>query len=94
MAVFQKEPKARSCVTCPTCSCEIPLVCELRLPTEFSVPCPGCGRRTVYQSAETHDPDDDAGATQTCHAIEFSTKKKESMQPKSWLNEWASSLLQ
>jgi len=52
--------------------------------------CPNCGQRKVYQSAEAHDPKQDAEATKTSRRIQFSTGKKKSMQPKSWLNEWAS----
>jgi predicted RNA-binding Zn-ribbon protein involved in translation (DUF1610 family) len=45
------------------CSREIALVGELRLPEEFSVLCPNCGRRKVYRSAAVHDQTQDAEAT-------------------------------
>ena len=56
MAVFRKIVNAGvSCVTCPTCSGEIPVQIALRLPREFSVKCPNCGWRREYQSAGLHD---------------------------------------
>ena len=45
-----------ACVSCPACAREIPLVGRPRLPLEFSVPCPNCGHRNVYQPAAAHDP--------------------------------------
>ena len=89
MATSRKVPQTDTCVRCPTCSWEIPLRGALRLPQEYSVPCPNCGRRNIYQSAEAHVPRLDAEGTKTSgRIIQFGTKK--AMQPKSWLNEWAS----
>ena len=94
MATFQKDPETDNYVSCPRCSCEIPLAGTIRLPREFSVLCPNCGRRDVYQPAEAHDPKQGAAATRTAGSIQFSTGKKEPIRPKSWLNEWACSVLQ
>ena len=62
------------CVGCPTCSCEIPVVGTLRLPQEFSVLCPNCRHRNVYQSAEVRDPKQDAAATMAPRNIQFGKK--------------------
>ncbi len=92
MSVFQKEPKSGTCVSCPRCSYEIPLENILRLPNDFSVLCPSCGHRSVYLSAQTHDPTQYEGAVRTTVGTEFSTRKKPLAQPKSWLSEWTSSM--
>jgi endogenous inhibitor of DNA gyrase (YacG/DUF329 family) len=92
VAVFQRDPKTRSCVSCPTCSHEIPLASTLRLPGVFSVPCPNCGQRKVYQSAEAHDPKQEAEVVKASGPIQFATRRKRSMRPKSWLHAWVSSL--
>ena len=63
-----------ACVVCPACSREIPLAGTLRLSKEFSVPCPNCGHRNVYQSAGTRDPKQDAEATRTPAKIQFGKK--------------------
>jgi hypothetical protein len=63
-----------SSVSCPACSCEIPVVGTQRLPREFSVLCPNCGQRNFYQQVETHDPKQDAGAARTPAKIEFGKK--------------------
>ena len=52
-----------SCVICPLCSWEIPLVGTLRPPGEFSALCPNCGHRNIYQSDDARDPKRDADAT-------------------------------
>ena len=91
MAVFQRDPKTRSCVSCPTCLYEIPLA-STRVPGVFSVPCPSCGQRKVYQSTEAHDPKQEAEVTKASGPIQFATGRKRSMRQKSRLNEWLSSL--
>jgi uncharacterized Zn finger protein (UPF0148 family) len=63
-----------SCVSCPSCSHEIRLVGKARLPREFSVLCPACGHRNVYQQADAHDPRPDAGATRAPAKIHFGKK--------------------
>jgi uncharacterized Zn finger protein (UPF0148 family) len=91
VAVFQRNPKAGTFVTCPACHAEIPLLNKQQLPGEFSVQCPSCGLRKPYQSAEAHEPKQDAEAIKPSESrIQFSTKNTKSMPPKSWLNEWAS----
>jgi uncharacterized Zn finger protein (UPF0148 family) len=94
----RNEANSGSRVTCPTCSYEITLDGASRLPAEFSVPCPNCGRRTIYKSADAHDPKHDAEATKTPRTIRFSTDEKTKRQAlirgKSWLNEYATWLMQ
>jgi predicted RNA-binding Zn-ribbon protein involved in translation (DUF1610 family) len=85
VATSRKVSQIDTCVRCPTCSWEIPLVGTLRLPREYSVLCPNCGQRKVYQAAQAHDLKQDAEATKTSgRIIQFGTKK--AMEPKSWLN--------
>jgi hypothetical protein len=43
MATSQDIFNINACVSCPMCSSEIPLPGGLRLPRQFSVPCPNCG---------------------------------------------------
>jgi uncharacterized Zn finger protein (UPF0148 family) len=88
MAISRKDSSTGTYVNCPTCGREIRVVTALRLPGEFSVLCPNCGDRQVYQSAETHDTKEDPEGTKTSRRIQFG--KKKSMHPKSWLNQWAS----
>jgi len=78
-------------VSCPTCAREIPVMGTSRLPRDFSVLCPNCGRRKVYQLAEVHDLKRDAETPQASGRIQFG--KKNWMEPKSKLNTWASWLL-
>lgn len=104
MAVFRKivNPDAGvSCVTCPTCSCEIPVQSALRLPREFSVKCPNCGWRREYQSAELHDAKPEAESPRELPRIQFGKKdvrkiEKENIfiQPETRLNQLVSWLLQ
>jgi uncharacterized Zn finger protein (UPF0148 family) len=98
VATIRNEPKIGAFVSCPACSCEIPLEGAPRLPAEFSVPCPSCGRRTVYQSADAHDSKKAAEATNTFGRARFPAKKKTNKQaptaPKSWLNDAATWLMQ
>ena len=93
VATSWKDFKTDTCVSCPACSCEIRLPSALRLPGQFSVLCPNCGQRKNYGSAEVHDRKD-AEATDTFRRIQFGGRKKISIEPKSWLNECASWLLQ
>jgi hypothetical protein len=92
VAIYRKIIKTDTCVSCPTCSREIPVLGTSRLPREFSVLCPSCGRRKAYQLDEVHDRTQDAETTQAAGLIQFG--KKNWIQPKSGLNEWASWLLQ
>ena len=98
MATIRNEPKISSFVSCPACSGEIPLEGGSRLPAEFSVPCPSCGRRTIYQSADAHDSKKSEEATNTFGRTRFPAKKKTKKQapipPKSWLKECATWLMQ
>jgi hypothetical protein len=102
MAVFRKitQPDT-SCVRCPTCSCEIPVLNARRLPREFSVMCPNCGWRKEHQSAELHDTKQDAESIHEFRNIRFGKrngKKNENkdifIRPKTRLNELVSWLLQ
>jgi hypothetical protein len=92
VATFQRDQKTRTCVNCPACSYEIRLVSPLRLPGEFSVPCPNCGLRKVYESAEAHDPRPEPEVTKTSGRIQFATGRKKSKHLRTRLNEWVSSL--
>jgi hypothetical protein len=85
--------KVENCVTCPGCSCEIPLHGTERLPGQFSVQCPNCGHREKYAPAEVHDRKETAKPDYAIREIQFG-RKKISVQPKSRLNAWASWLLQ
>ncbi|MGH8637851.1 MAG: hypothetical protein ACREUZ_12030 [Burkholderiales bacterium] len=64
------------CVRCPACSFEIRLAGGLRLPPEFSVLCPGCGRRKVYRSAETYESLPDARVAATPRRTGFGKKTR------------------
>jgi hypothetical protein len=104
VAVFRKilNPDAGvSCVTCPTCSCEIPVQSALRLPREFSVKCPNCGLRREYQSAELHDAKPKAESPRELPRIQFGRKDVKKIetenifiQPETRLNQLVSWLLQ
>jgi hypothetical protein len=88
VATFERSPREAACVSCSACFFEIPLVNALRLPGEFSVPCPNCGQRKVYRSAEAHDPKSGTEATKTFGRVHFPARERTTMQPKSWLNGW------
>jgi hypothetical protein len=104
VAVFRKivKPDAIvSCVSCPTCSCEIPVHSPQRMPREFSVKCPNCGWRREYQPAELHDARRGAEATREFPRIQFGKKDVKKIetenifiQPKTRLNQLVSWLLQ
>jgi hypothetical protein len=63
-----------NCVSCPTCSYEIPVQSTLRMPREFSVLCPNCGWRREYQPADLHDAGRGAEPTRQFPGIQFGTK--------------------
>jgi hypothetical protein len=102
MAVFRKivQPDTTlSCVRCPTCSCEIPVLNARRLPPEFSVLCPNCGSRKEYQLAGLHDTKRDAESK--LHKIQFGKRDGKNsansdifIPPKTRLNGLVSWLLQ
>jgi hypothetical protein len=104
VAVFRKIviPDARlSCVSCPTCACEIPVQSALRLPREFSVKCPNCGWRKEYQSAELHNAKPEAEPPHEFPRIQFGKKNVKKIetenifiQPETRLNQLVSWLLQ
>jgi len=104
VAVFRKIIKpdvSMSCVSCSTCSCEIPVHSALRMPREFSVLCPNCEWRNEYQPADLHDARRDAKATREFPRIQFGRKnvkkiEKENIfiQPETRLNQLVSWLLQ
>ena len=88
MAIFQRDSRNRSCVSCPTCSYEIPVASAPPLRGEFSVPCPNCGQRKMYRPAEVRDPRQDAQAIVVSRTIPFATGRKMPPRPQSWLNAW------
>jgi hypothetical protein len=102
VAVYRKAVNAGvSCVSCPTCSCEIPVQSGLRMPREFSVKCPNCGGRREYQSAELHDARPEAGLPREFQGIQFGRKNIKKIetedifiQPETRLNQLVSWLLQ
>jgi len=63
-----------SCVRCPMCSCEIPLVGAPHLPSEFSAACPNCGHRNVYLKAAARDVNPAAAAIKATRKIQFGKK--------------------
>ncbi len=65
MATSQDISKIDACVSCPMCSSEIPLPSGLRLPRQFSVPCPNCGQRKIHDLAEVHNRKDNASQIST-----------------------------
>jgi len=73
MAPSQDIFNINACVSCPMCSSEIPLPGGLRLPRQFSVPCPNCEQRKIHGLAEIHNRKEDA-APQTFPEIEFGSK--------------------
>jgi len=102
VAAFRKVVKieaAVSCVSCSTCSFEIPVPSAQRLPREFSVLCPNCGWRREYLSTDLHDARQDAEPPRQFPRIPFGKRheKKEEkifIQPKTRLNQLTSWLLQ
>jgi hypothetical protein len=104
MTVFRKvvTPDAVvSCVSCPTCSFEIPVQGGLRMPRGFSVLCPNCGWRREYQPADLHDARPEAELLRDFPKIQFgkkNVKKIETVdifiQPETRLNQLVSWLLQ
>jgi hypothetical protein len=94
--------KADIGVTCPTCSCEIPVAAANSLPREFSVLCPNCGGRKFYLLAQIHDRKPDAEIIQISARPQFGMKRVtdpdqtigQPMPPKSWLSELGSWLVQ
>jgi predicted RNA-binding Zn-ribbon protein involved in translation (DUF1610 family) len=99
VATIRNESKISSFVSCPACAGEIPLEGSPRLPAEFSVPCPSCGRRTIFQSADAHDSKKSEEAANTFGRPRFPAKKKKAKAQaptarKSWLSECATWLLQ
>jgi hypothetical protein len=104
VAIFRKAvtPDAVvSCVSCPTCSFEIPLQSGLRMPREFSVLCPNCGWRREYHPADLHDARPKAKLLGEFPRIQFGKKNVKKIetedifiQPKTPLNQLVSWLLQ
>lgn len=100
VATIQTYPKSDTCVSCATCSWEIPLANSPHRQKEFSVACSNCGRRHLYGPADAHDSRV-AGEGKTSRMLGFSTKPKIEKKfdesepaPRSWLNECTSWLLQ
>jgi ssDNA-binding Zn-finger/Zn-ribbon topoisomerase 1 len=104
MAVFRKAviPDAVvSCVSCPTCSFEIPVHSVLRMPREFSILCPNCGWRREYQPADLHDARAEAELPREFPRVQFGKKNVKKIereniftQPETRLNQLASWFLQ
>jgi DNA-directed RNA polymerase subunit RPC12/RpoP len=89
-------------VSCPTCSWEIIVRNTSSLPREFSVLCPKCGGRKLYQLAQIHDQKQVAETTQISRRTQFGMKREIDSDPtagnpvpeKSRLGGFASWLLQ
>jgi DNA-directed RNA polymerase subunit RPC12/RpoP len=101
VAVFSKVAKLEAgvgCVTCSTCSFEIPVPNGQRLPKEFSVLCPHCGWRREYKADDLHDPRRDAEPPRQFPRIQFGkkheTKAEIFIQPKTRMNHLVSWFLQ
>ena len=62
------------CVNCPACAFEIPLANPKGLPREFSLRCPGCGHRRIYQWAQVHAPMENAEAAKPPRTTQFGKK--------------------
>jgi hypothetical protein len=74
--------KADTCVSCPMCCCEIIMLNTTGLPREFSVQCPDCGTRKVYQADQVHDRRDDAETSQNPGRIKFGVRRTNDRDPK------------
>lgn len=90
-------------VSCPTCSCEITVLNTIRsLPREFSVLCPKCGGRKLYQLAQVHEQKQVAETAGVSRGMPFGVKRGidcdrtsgEQVPAKSGLNGFVSWLLQ
>jgi DNA-directed RNA polymerase subunit RPC12/RpoP len=51
MSLTRKPPPTRA-IRCHKCSYRVALATTDRLPEEFTIRCPNCGRRDFYQSRE------------------------------------------
>jgi len=100
VAVFRKivTPDADvSCVSCPKCSFEIPVIGAGRLPREFSVSCPNCGWRKEHQSAELHSAKQDWEQNREPKSVQFGKRNEPKdifIEPKAARNGLVSWLLQ
>ena len=64
-------------VSCPTCSCEITVLNTARsLPREFSVLCPKCGGRKLYQLAQIHEQKQVAEIARVSRSMQFGVKRE------------------
>jgi len=63
-----------SCVSCPSCSYEIRMAGKARLPREFSVLCPACGHRKLYQQADARNPSPAPAVTKAPAKTHFGKK--------------------
>jgi DNA-directed RNA polymerase subunit RPC12/RpoP len=66
--------KASIYVKCPTCSCEIRVHNSRNLPREFSVACPNCQGRKLYQVAQVHEQELQAEIAQKFGTVQFGMK--------------------
>jgi hypothetical protein len=71
MAKSPKSIPVETWVGCPVCACEIPVDSAHRLPREFSVQCPNCGGRSVYQLSQLHEERTATAATRIVERISF-----------------------
>jgi len=104
VAIFRKAvtpDTVVSCVSCPTCSFDIPVQSGLRMPREFSVLCPNCGWRREYHPADLHDARPEAELHREFSRIQFGKKNVKKIEterifihPKAPLNQLMSWLLQ
>jgi DNA-directed RNA polymerase subunit RPC12/RpoP len=64
-------------VSCLTCSREITVLNTIKsLPREFSVRCPKCGRRNLYQVGQVHEQTPVAENARISNRIQFGIKGK------------------
>jgi hypothetical protein len=73
--------KADTCVNCPKCSCEITMLNTTSLPREFSVQCPHCRTRNVYQAGQVHDCSVDTETAQSPGTIQFGFRRTNDRDP-------------
>jgi DNA-directed RNA polymerase subunit RPC12/RpoP len=65
------KPRPTSTVTCHYCSHRVALSTTDRLPDEFTVRCPNCGRRDFYRTKEIRSID----GQQTIRSEQSTTKR-------------------
>jgi ssDNA-binding Zn-finger/Zn-ribbon topoisomerase 1 len=77
MTNSRKDFVTRSCVTCPKCSYEIPMLTTKGLSREFSVRCPKCEGRKLYETAQIHDQREAATTVRSPEHFEFARRNRD-----------------